>query len=787
MERFAEREVVEGVMDIREKVERLSGRMHDRPRYPTQGAVLFVDLERREHRSGYLPREVFRTFLGGRGGNMFLLYNLLPDGREALDPGVPLIFGSGVLTGTVPTAARGNVSSIAPDSDAFLDSNCGDGFPTFLKLHGYDHLVLYGRSAGWTLLEISEERVRFHDAASYLGMDNIDLVRAVERDFTCTERKDMALARITRAGENLVLCSGIMGGPKAIYARGGTGAKMGSLRLKAVMIRGRCTHPDLSQAFKENNREFARKVLSASAVKHALKKVGTPFLYKPSRILGAIAVRNNQETVWDDSLDAGNLDPYRTGMDSCLKCPVRCRPLNDMTPEGVGGWGASALKGVAGNAPYDESQADREHRREKNYRGIRGDGSFDRHDKGEGPDYVTLGKMGPMVGLREPEQVLRLNNILNDLGLDSASTGSAIAWAMELYQRGILSREDTGGLELTWGNYEVIEKLLFLTARREGFGDVIADSSRAVERGRYPREALRYRMAVKGLFQTDPHDSRILKGFALGVAVSTRGMDHLRNRPTLEINARINDDPEFKRALYGGSVSPEPNRYDGKEHAVRACENTFAVGDAVGVCRFATKLFNSPSTAGCEEFALQVRELTGEEFTPEQLDGIGRNITGIERLLNARLGLTEKDDTLPDRWFEEEIRGGPFSGEKIDRARFAQLKARYYALLGLNGAGVPSLAWHRRLAEVTTGFAVEVALPDDIPGAPEGAVIVDEPVRSAAELREALNRRLPHAAKKLEDRSLVVSVNGGLILSNEQDAPVRNGDQVVVMRILSGG
>lgn len=145
------------------------------------------------------------------------------------------------------------------------------------------------------------------------------------------------------------------------------------------------------------------------------------------------------------------------------------------------------------------------------------------------------------------------------------------------------------------------------------------------------------------------------------------------------------------------------------------------------------------------------------------------------------------DDTLPDRWFEEEIRGGPFSGEKIDRARFAELKARYYALLGLNGAGVPSLAWHRRLAEVTTGFAVEVALPDDIPGAPEGAVIVDEPVGSAAELREALNRRLPHAAKKLEDRSLVVSVNGGLVLSNERDAPVRNGDRVVVMRILSGG
>lgn len=777
----------EGTMEIRGKIEQLSVRMHDGPRYPTQGAVLFVDLERREHFSRYLPKEAFRTFLSNRGGNMYLLYNLLLAGREPLDPQIPLIFGSGSLTGTVPTAARGNVTSVAPDSYAVLDSNCGDAFPTFLKYHGYDHLVLYGRPSGWTLLEVSARKVGFHDAAPYLGMDNADFTRAVERDFSCTERKDMALARITRAGENLVLCSGIMGGPKAIYARGGTGAKMGSLKLKGIMVLGACEQPGLSVAFKGNNRDLSHRILSTSVVKYALKTVGTPFLYKPSRILGAMGAKNNQETSWTDSLDADNFDAYRTGMDGCLKCPIRCRPLNDLTPEGKGGWGASALRGVTGNASYDQGQAEIEHRREKTYKGVRGDGAYDRYDKGDGPDYVTLGKMGPMIGIREPEQVMRLNNIVNDLGLDSASTGSAIAWAMELYQRGILAAEDTGGLELTWGNFEVIEKLLFMTAKREGFGDVIADSNRAVERGRYPEEALKYRMAVKGLFQSDPHDARILKGFALGLAVATRGMDHLRNRPTLEINAKINDNREFKTALYGGYVAAEPTSYEGKEHAVRACENIFAVGDAVGMCRFATKLFNSPSTADYEDFARQLKELTGEEFTPAQLDEIGRNITGIERLINSRLGLTEKDDTLPDRWFDEEIKAGPFSGEKIDRAQFEALKTRFYAILGLNSAGVPSLGWHRSLAEVVTGFAVEVSLPDGIPGAPEGAVIVDQPVSTVAELRVALNRRLPHAVRKLEDRSLVVSVNGAMVLANEKSRPVRSGDVIAIMRILGGG
>jgi aldehyde:ferredoxin oxidoreductase len=774
-------------MGIREKVEQLAARMHERPQYPTQGAVLFVDLERRECFSKYLGKEVFRTFLTNRGGNMYLLYNLLLDGVAPLDPQVPLIFGSGALTGAVPTGTRGNVSSISPESYALLDSNCGDAFPTFLKQHGFDHLVLYGKQSDWSLLQIADGGVTFHDATSYLGMDNIDFTEAVQKDFSCTERKDMAMARITSAGENLVLCSGIMGGIKAIYARGGAGAKMGSLKLKAIMIRGRGEQPVLSAAFKENNRELAKKILSTSVIKNALKTVGTPFLYKPSRILGAMGTKNNQETSWYESLDADNFDAYRTGMDGCYKCPVRCRALNDMTPEGKGGWGARALKGLTGNASYDQQQAQVEHSREKVYKGIRGDGKFDRHDKGDGPEYVTLQKMGPMIGIKEPEQVLRLNNILNDLGLDSASTGSAISWAMELYQQGLITAEDTGGLDLSWGNYEVIEKLLFMTSRREGFGDVIADSSRAVETGKYPDEGLKYRMAVKGLFQSDPHDARILKGFALGLAVATRGMDHLRNRPTLEINAKINDNRELKTSLYGGHVAPEPNSYEGKEYAVRRCENTYAVGDAVGMCRFSTKLFNSPSTAGYEDFARQLKELTGEEFTPDQLDEVGRKITGLERLINGRLGLTEKDDTLPDRWFDEETKVGPFTGEKIDRAEFEKLKSRFYAVTGLNSVGVPSLEWHGSLAEVTTGFAVKVKLPHGLSGAPEGAVIVDQPVSNISELRAAVGRRLPHAAGQLEDSCLNILVNGKMVLSNEEAFPIRSGDKVTFLPILGGG
>ncbi|HEX9405817.1 MAG TPA: aldehyde ferredoxin oxidoreductase C-terminal domain-containing protein [Thermoanaerobaculia bacterium] len=657
-------------MLISERVNALIDRLASERQFPTQGQTIFVDLEHQDVRRAYIPRRVIETFLGGRGVNMFLLHNLLDASLHPLHPDIPLIFGTGILTSLVPSAARGNATSWSPETKVILDSNAGDYFPSFMKLNGIDHLVLYGKSPSWTLLHVApppsaapagegaSPTLHFVDAAPWVGMDNIDLRAALSRHFGGQEGKDFGLAAITTAGENLVLCSGIMAGPKAIYARGGPGAKMGSLGLKAILIQGRSADLTPAHPHKQRNREVADKLLSTSVVKNALKKRGTPFLYKPSRMLGAMGTKNNQETTWTDKLDAENIDPFRPGMEGCFACPVNCRPLNDLTG--------------CEHVPHD------------------------RYIKGDGPEYVTVGKFGPNIGITEVHQVLRLNNICNDLGLDTASTGSAIAWAMELDQRGIIKPD----IELTWGNYEVVERLLFMTAKREGFGNVIAESSRAVEKGHYPPEALDYLMAVKGLTQSDPHDARILKAFALGLAVATRGMDHLRNRVTLEINAKINDDPDFKRELYGGDVSAQPNSYEGKEIAVRRCENIFAVGDAVGMCRFTTKLFNSPSLPGYEEFVDQIANVTGIQLSIEQVDHIGLNIMGVERMLNEQLGVTRKDDTLPKRWFEESIGVGPYKGEKIDRGQFDAMLSRFYEISNLTQDGVPRPEFRRELEAV---------------------------------------------------------------------------------------
>jgi len=643
-------------VSVRDRVARLVAELPQAPQFPTQGSTLFVDLERRDVQRGYTPLPVIKALLGGRGANMFYLHRLLDESLHPLHPDVPLMFGSGVLTGIVPSAARGNATSWSPESGVLLDGNAGDYFPSFIRMNGIDHIVLYGRAAGWTLLHVREGHMAFLDAGPYVGMDNIDLRERIPNDFGGIWTRDLAMVNITGAGERLVLTSAIMAGPKACYARGGPGAKMGSLKLKAIVVQGQTRDFETAQPYKGYNRTIAQKLLDTSVVKHALKTMGTPFLYKPSRMLGAMGTKNNQETTWTDRLDAEHITPYRPGMAGCFRCPVNCRPLNALHADPA-----------------------------------------DKYGRGDGPEYVTLGKFGPNLGIDRVEPVIRLNNICNDLGLDTASTGSAIGWAMELFQRGIITLKDTGGLDLTWGNAEAVERALFAMSKREGFGNALADSTRAVEKGHYPREALRYRMAVKGLMQSDPHDARILKAFALGLAVATRGMDHLRNRVTLEINARINDDPAFKERLYGAPVSAAPNSYEGKERAVRACENVYGVGDAVGMCRFTTKLFNSPSLPGLEEFGAQIGNVTGLEFTAGDLNGVGLNIMGVERLINRRLGVTRADDTLPDRWFDEPIQVGAYKGERIDRAEFDAMLSRFYAISNLDEQGVPVAPWKREL------------------------------------------------------------------------------------------
>jgi aldehyde:ferredoxin oxidoreductase len=299
--------------------------------------------------------------------------------------------------------------------------------------------------------------------------------------------------------------------------------------------------------------------------------------------------------------------------------------------------------------------------------------------------------LGANLGIADTASVIKLNNLVNRLGLDISSTGGILSWAMELYQRGIIDDALTGG-PLRFGDYEGAARLIESIAHRRGFGDVLADSSQAAARLNDPER--KYLTAVKGLPQSDPHDCRYIKAFALGIATASRGADHLRSRPTLEV---FNLPSGLLKEIYGTDVDRDPTSYETKEIVVATHENIYAVIDCVGICKFICHGFNSPKLLKYEHFAQLLEKAFGAKFSVAELQGIGRRVVDLERAFINREGIRRADDTLPRRYFEEPLPHGVAKGHRIDREKFAEMLGRYYSLRRWDEQGVVS---QERVAEL---------------------------------------------------------------------------------------
>jgi aldehyde:ferredoxin oxidoreductase len=288
---------------------------------------------------------------------------------------------------------------------------------------------------------------------------------------------------------------------------------MGSKNLKAIAARGtqgiEVANPELML---ETVKELKDYIMN-SKITSILGTVGTPLLYEVSNILGAIRTKNSQLNAWSDSLNAEVIETFVDKMISCSSCIVHCRHRNKLG--------------------------------------------------GEGPEYTAVGLLGANLGIEDTANVIELNNVCNELGLDISSSGTILAWVYELYEKGIIDKKITGE-KLRFGDFELSKKLLFDISRRKGFGDIIAESTANIKR--FGKNSQDYLIAVKGLPQSDPHDCRYIKAFALGIATSSRGADHLRSRPTLEIFLRL--PKEVKEKIYGKGVNNDPTSYEGKEKSV---------------------------------------------------------------------------------------------------------------------------------------------------------------------------------------------------------------------------
>ncbi len=595
--------------------------------------VLTFDLARGTATAEHASPDSVRAFLGGRGLNMcYLARELrLAGGPAAVDPfgpENPLIIGAGLLTGTIaPNAARFNVSAKSPETLGLGDANCGGFFAHAMRKAGFDMLLLRGQADVPSYLLLEDGEAKLLPAAGLWGLNVVEAQQALQ----ARHGPGTVSAVIGPAGENRVRMAAIFTGKKNAAGRCGMGAVMGSKNLKAIAARGGeklAVHD--ATALRTARLEQTER-LKSSRVVQVMGTHGTPFLYEVSNRLGAIRTRNSQENYFSDSLNAEEIDKYSDKMLACTSCVVHCRHRNTLG--------------------------------------------------GEGPEYSTIGLLGANIGLEPTEQVITLNNLVNDLGLDASSTGTILAWAMELYQRGLIDDRQTGG-PLRWGDFERIHGLVQDIAHRRGFGDTLAESTQA--KRAFPPEAADYLIAVKDLPQSDPHDVRYVKSFALGIAVASRGADHLRNRPTLDL-LRLPD--EARRQVFGFETSADPTGYEGKAPMVAWHEDIYAVVDSLGICKFVTRGFNSPHLLGYEELAELTQAASGLDLGPGDLRDAGRRVIDLERWLNLAFGRTRADDTLPRRYFDEPMPARATQGHRIERDKFERMLDEYYAARGWDADG----------------------------------------------------------------------------------------------------
>ncbi len=588
-----------------------------------------VDLSRGSVRYEDTPPEVVRSYLGGRGLNIAYLYKMIPRGVDPLSPGNVLIIGTGALTGTgAPNSGRFNATTKSPETNLLGDANCGGFFAPKLRYSGIDRLIVTGKAAHPVLLHVEGGRVSIEDARPYWGMDIYEADTALHRNFGHTAEA----ITIGPAGENLVRFACIMTGVKNAAGRGGTGAVMGSKNLKAIVAAGgggiEIEDPD---GFVELNEELKHYLTNSMIVK-VLGRVGTPLLYEVSNYLGTIRTRNSQDSQFTDTLNAEVIHEHIEKMISCHSCVVHCRHRNVY--------------------------------------------------KGEGPEYTTIALLGANLCISDTANVIRLNNLVNRLGLDVSSTGGILSWALELYQRGIIDDSITGG-PIEFGDYDLAVRLIKAIATRDGFGDILADSSQAA--GRLNDPECNYLTAIKGLPQSDPHDCRYIKAFALGIATASRGADHLRSRPTLEV---FDLPPDLLKEIYGADVDRDPTSYLTKEIVVATHENIYSIIDAIGICKFICHGFNSPKLLKYDHFSQLLEKAFGAKFSVDDLKAVARRIVDLERAFINREGVRKPHDALPRRYFDEPLPHGVAKGHHVDRDKFFEMLDRYYRLRQWDADGV---------------------------------------------------------------------------------------------------
>ncbi len=614
------------------------------------GKILTVDLTERTTTIEEPAEDYYRMYLGGWG---FIAHELLKRtaaGVDPLAPENPLVFATGVASGTpIPGFGRHAVGAKSPLTGGFGEADVGGFWSTELKRAGFDAVIVTGASDTPVYLWIHDGEAEIRDAETLWGKETAEVQAAIRTEH-CDDKIRVIQCGI--AGENLVRFACVISDVNRAAGRTGLGAVMGSKKLRAVAVRGTGT---VEIADSDGAKEIADYVIGLRERFANFHEHGTGGGIVGMDEVGRLPTRNFREGRFEGAEKiAGTTmtEKFLVDRDTCHACPIACKRVAKV------------------------------------------DGEYTVDPVYGGPEYESLASLGSICGVDHLEAVIYANQLCNAYGLDTISTGVTIGWAMECFEEGLLTTEDTGGIEPRFGDHKAMTQLVEQIARREGLGDLLAEGSLRAART-IGRDSERFAVQAKG--QEFPmHDPRWQFGLGVGYATSPTGADHMHNFHDSGLASEAGAAQMKSRGFF---VEPmERTTLPPTKPALAATSIRIQVmRNCVGVCMFL------PYRLG--HFRDIVRSITGWDVTDFELVRVGERALALSRLYNAREGLTPDDDTHHPRFTEPLMLAGE-EGPAIPEDQMQEAVDLYYELQGWSKAtGAPTRA---KLLELSLDWAVDV-------------------------------------------------------------------------------
>jgi aldehyde:ferredoxin oxidoreductase len=590
------------------------------------GKILVADLSKGTLIDEPLNEKYANDFLGSTGLAARYLFDMIDRNTDPLGPDNPLILMPGLLNGTSgPSISRWGGATKSPLTGHYGDANAGAWFGAEFKNAGYDGIILKGQSAKPVYIYINDGVAELRNADSMWGKDTYKTQDEIKKK--CKDRRTQ-IACIGPASENLVLYGNIMSEHGHSLGRAGLGCVMGSKKVKAIAVRGRMKLPMRNpERFQEVARQAMDEVKEAFLTQW-MHEGGTASWVDSAISYGDGPTKYYTAGTMEEATDisgATMMETCQIGHTACFGCPIRCRKV---------------LQIKEGEHTYESV---------------------------EGPEYETLIAWGPMLGIADLPSLVHMNELINGYGFDTISSGASAGYAFYLYELGVISDNDTGGLKLTWGNIDAAIELIHQIGKNQGFGAVLASGTKQMAQryGRPPGEAVQ----TKGL-EIPMHDSRAFHSMGLVYATSPRGADHNKS-DGYQIDGGVGH--------FDLGLNADDRWGDEKAAMVEKSQNFRALTDSIGICHFAMIPFKM--------LVDMINASTGWDTDMDELLRAGERVFQLQRALSCKLGISAEDDVLP----ELIMRPIPDSGQEGHVPNMEKMLPEYYALRDWNKvSGKPS-------------------------------------------------------------------------------------------------